>query len=242
VLTAYFAPVYPARRVPDPEFAAPVRPPPQAIPPEGLPPRAVIDGWPVDDALAWMRAEDLFFLQTQGSGVLIFDDAAQTKALYAGNNNQPFSGVARIMRERGLLAPDNTSGEAIRRWLADHRGPEADEIIQTNPRYAFFRLAPDDGKEPAGAAGVALPAGRGVAIDPAYHAFGEVWWIDADAPKLRDAFPIYRRLVIALDTGGAIKGDVRADLYIGTGQAAGLEAGRVRHTLRLYRLVPKREP
>jgi membrane-bound lytic murein transglycosylase A len=68
---------------------------------------------------------------------------------------------------------------------------------------------------------------------------GELLWIDADNPILKGAFPAYRRLALALDTGGAIKGEVRADLYLGSGSAAGLEAGRVRHTLRLYRLVPK---
>ena len=67
---------------------------------------------------------------------------------------------------------------------------------------------------------------------------GEVLWIDAAAPALAGAFPTYRRLAVALDTGGAIKGDVRADLYMGRGDAAGLEAGRVRHALRLYRLIP----
>ena len=68
---------------------------------------------------------------------------------------------------------------------------------------------------------------------------GELYWLDASAPKLSGAFPAYRRLAVALDVGGAIKGDVRADLYVGTGAAAGAEAGRVRHELRLYRLVPR---
>jgi membrane-bound lytic murein transglycosylase A len=68
---------------------------------------------------------------------------------------------------------------------------------------------------------------------------GELFWIDAEAPILKGAFATYRRLALALDTGGAIKGDVRADLYLGLGQAAGAEAGRVRHTLRLHRLTPK---
>ena len=68
---------------------------------------------------------------------------------------------------------------------------------------------------------------------------GELFWIDAEAPILTGAFPTYRRLALALDTGGAIKGEIRADLYVGQGQAAGAEAGRIRHTLRLYRLVAK---
>jgi membrane-bound lytic murein transglycosylase A len=108
-----------------------------------------------------------------------------------------------------------------------------------NPRYVFFRLTPDDGQDPAGAASVSLPAGRAVAIDPAHHGYGQPLWIDADAGALAGAFPAYRRLVTALDTGGAIKGAVRADLYIGRGTSAGVEAGRIRHSLRMYRLVPR---
>ena len=111
--------------------------------------------------------------------------------------------------------------------------------MRLNPRYVFFSLAPDDGRQPVGAANVPLPPGRALAVDPAFHPMGELYWIDASAPILNGAFPAYRRLAMALDTGGAIKGDVRADLYLGQGAAAGAEAGRVRHTLRLYRLVPK---
>ncbi len=265
VLTAYFAPEYPARRTPDWEFRAPVRAKPAdlKVVDAGLfdlaqagrsgaayaaddgslqpyPDRAAIESTPPGKAaLAWMRPEDLFFLQIQGSGVLTFEDGRRLKAVYAANNGRPFVGVANVMRDRGLLARENTSGEAIRAWLADHRGPEADEIMRLNPRYAFFSLAPDDGRHPVGAANIPLPPGRAVAIDPAFHGMGELLWIDAEAPILAGAFPAYRRLVVSLDTGGAIKGDVRADLYLGLGQAAGAEAGRVRHTLRMYRLVPK---
>lgn len=253
VLTAYFAPVYPARRRPDGEFSAPVRPRPadllvedgavlQSLPDgsrTSYPDRSAIEARPSEDALAWMRPEDLFFLQVQGSGVLVFEDGARRKALYAAHNGRPFVGIANPMRDRGLLARDNTSGDAIRGWLAANRGAAADEIMRLNPRYAFFRLAPEDGRPPAGAAGVPLPRGRAVAVDPAFHAMGELLWIDASAPLLAGAFPTYSRLVTALDTGGAIKGDVRADLYLGEGEAAGLEAGRVRHTLRLWRIVPR---
>jgi membrane-bound lytic murein transglycosylase A len=255
VLTAYFAPTYPARRRPDAEFSKPVRPRPAdlLVTAEGrvlqgragtdgsrpFPARSTIEAAPADDALAWMRPEDLFFLQVQGSGVLVFEDGRREKALYAAHNGQPFLGIANPMRDRGLLARDNTSGEAIRGWLAAHRGPEADAIMALNPRYAFFRLAPDDGKPPVGAANIPLPRGRAVAVDPGFHPMGELLWIDGTSPLLSGAFPSYRRLVTALDTGGAIKGEVRADLYLGEGDAAGLEAGRVRHQLRMWRLVPR---
>jgi membrane-bound lytic murein transglycosylase A len=265
VLTAYYAPVYEARRAPDAEFSAPLRAKPADLtvvdaglfdPTQAGRPGAAIDAGfgtllpypdranieaapPGQGALAWLRPEDLFFLQIQGSGVLVFEDGARMKALYAANNGRAFVAIARPMRERGLLAADQTSAESIRAWLAAHRGPEAQALMQLNPRYAFFRLAPDDGRPPVGAANLPLPRGRAVAVDPLQHRMGELLWIDGESPTLAGAFPTYRRLVMALDTGGAIKGPGRADLYLGEGPAAGLEAGRVRHALRLYRLVPK---
>jgi membrane-bound lytic murein transglycosylase A len=264
VLTAYFSPEYSARRRPNDEFSAPLRAKPSDLkmvdagtfdpsqsgrqtaardtgsgPLTAYPDRATIEAAPPDKALAWMRPEDLFFLQIQGSGVLTFDDGKRMKAVYAANNGWPFLGIANPMRDRGLLARDNTSAETIRAWLADHRGAEAKAIMQLNPRYAFFSLAQDDGRQPAGTANIPLSAGRSLAVDPSYHQMGEFFWIDANAPMLNGAFPAYRRLAMALDTGGAIKGDVRADLYLGLGSAAGVEAGRVRHTLKLYRLAPK---
>lgn len=262
VLTAYFAPEYQARLAPDAEFSAPVRAKPSdlltvdagvfdpvlagkpaaAIDVAGqllpYPDRTGIEATRPERVLAWMRPEELFFLQIQGSGVLTLADGRRVKAVYAANNGKPFVGIANPMRDRGLLAPDNTSGEAIRAWLAANRGPAADEVMRLNPRYVFFNLTPDDGRQPVGSAGVPLPPGRAIAIDPSRHAMGELFWLDARAPILTGAFPAYRRLVTALDTGGAIKGEVRADLYLGLGPAAGAEAGRVRHALRLYRLVP----
>ncbi|MFI4964230.1 MAG: MltA domain-containing protein [Caulobacterales bacterium] len=264
VLTAYFSPEYPARHQPAGDFSAPLRAKPADLrmvdagtfdPSQSgrqtaardtgdgrltpYPDRTTIEASAPEHALAWMRPEDLFFLQIQGSGVLTFEDGRRLKAVYAANNGWPFLGIANPMRNRGLLAGDNTSADAIRAWLADHRGPEAQAIMQLDPRYAFFSLAADDGRQPVGTANLPLPAGRALAVDPAYHPMGELLWIDATAPRLNGAFPVYRRLAMALDTGGAIKGEVRADLYLGIGPAAGAEAGRVRHTLRLYRLVPK---
>ena len=83
-----------------------------------------------------------------------------------------------------------------------------------------------------------LPPGRSLAVDPSRHNYGELYWIDASAPILQGAARRYRRLAMALDTGAAIRGEVRADLYVGRGGAAGEEAGRVRHALRMVRLVP----
>jgi membrane-bound lytic murein transglycosylase A len=239
LLTAYFTPRYEARTVRAGAFSAPVRPWSGEDLVDALPDRKKIDAWPTDDALAWMRPEELFFMQLQGSAVLRFPDGRTVKAVTVMTNDKPFVGVARVMRERGLLADNDSSGEAIMAWLAAHRGPEADEIMRQNPRYGFFALQPFDGTI-SGGAGVPLTPGRVIAVDLQAHPYGGLYWIDADAPALKGAMTAYRRAVMALDTGGAIKGDVRADLYLGQGDEAGREAGRVRHRLRLYELVPVR--
>ena len=271
MLTAYFAPEYPARHAPGGAFTAPVRPRPAtsivAAPavwsgaaavsddpvdillqapapsrPLAFADRATIETAPAPDALAWMRPEDLFFLQVQGSGTLRFPDGYTAKALYAGDNGRTFVAIARPMVQAGDLPRALASADGIREWLAAHAGPQAQAVMDLNPRYVFFRLAPDDGRDPAGAAGTPLTAGRALAIDPSRHGYGELYWVDASAPVLNGAFAHYRRLAMALDTGSAIRGDIRADLYTGRGDAAGAEAGRVRHTLRLVQLAPIAAP
>ena len=243
VLTGYFAPEYEARAEPDEIFSAAVRPPPPELMrgPDGrFAPwltRAEIEATP-GPALAFMRPEDLFFLQIQGSGYLSFPDGRRLRAVYAADNGQPFVGIAAPLAARGSLAPARTSGEAIRAWLADHRGPEAEAITDQDPRYVFFTLDEDTASEPTGSAGVPLTPGRSGAVDPAYHGWGEALWVDASAPSLRAAAARYQRLVMALDSGGAIRGPVRVDLYLGRGQAAGVEAGRIKHRLTLWRLAP----
>jgi membrane-bound lytic murein transglycosylase A len=237
LLTGYFTPIYQARLEREGEFTAPVRPRP-VIAAAAHQDRDVIEAKAAPDALAWLRPEDLFFLQIQGSGVLVFDDGTRWRAVYDSANGAPFLAIAGPMLRRGLLAGGQASAAAIHDWLARHRGPEAARIMDLDRRYVFFRLEPDNGLTPMGAAGVRLPPGRAAAVDPAFHAMGELLWIDAEAPTLAGAFPSYQRLAVALDTGIAIKGDSRADLYLGEGPDAGTEAGRVRHILHLYRLVP----
>lgn len=240
LLTAYFAPEYQARRSPGGEFDMPVLAPPAGwTRGQVLPGRAEIEAAPPTSPLAWMRAEDLFFMQIQGSGYLTFADGTKARAAYAADNGRPFTGIARPMAERGLLPPNGTSGEAIRAWLAAHRGPEAREVMALNARYIFFTLDPDDGGDPNGAAGIPLPARRAIAVDPTHWRYGDLVWIHADGGNLTGARGSYQGLVVALDTGSAIRGPVRADLYMGRGAAAGEEAGAVRHPLRMWRLVPR---
>ena len=260
LLTGYFVPDYDAQLTPDTEFSQPVRTKPadlvyvpgsQLTPASSAPKvaarrlgdlyvpyftRAEIEQLPAT-AKYYMRPEDYFFMQLQGSGFLDLPDGKRVYAAYAADNGWPFVGIAKTLTERGILDKTQTSGDNIHAWLAAHRGPEATEIMNTNPRYGFFAIQPDQ-TEPVGASGLALPSGSAIAIDPAQNDMGDLFWIDADAGALKDSFPAYQRMVAALDTGGAIKGKIRADLYVGHGQRAGSEAGRIKHTLRMWRLVP----
>lgn len=252
LLTAYFAPEYAARLYRTAEFSAPVLARPLDLVSDGTtvqqrlgegrlvpyPARADIDE--TDAApIAWMRPEELFFLQIQGSGYLTFEDGTTRRAAFAAHNGRPFVGIARPMVDRGLLTENGTSGDAIRAWLAGHRGAEAIGVMNLNPRYVFFRLEADDGRGPLGAAGVPLIAGRSIAVDPSQWSYGDLIWIDAPRGNLVGADRGYNGLVVALDTGGAIRGPVRADFYVGRGTEAGRQAGRVRHPLRMWRLVPR---
>lgn len=260
LLTGYFVPDYDAQLTPDAEFSQPVRTKPadlvyvpgsQMTPASSAPKvaarrlgdlyvpyftRAEIEQLPAT-AQYYMRPEDYFFMQLQGSGFLDLPDGKRVYAAYAADNGWPFVGIAKTLTERGILDKTQTSGDNIHAWLAAHRGPEATEIMNANPRYGFFAIQPDQ-TEPVGASGLALPSGSAIAIDPTQNDMGDLFWIDADAGALKDSFPAYQRMVAALDTGGAIKGKIRADLYVGHGQRAGSEAGRIKHTLRMWRLVP----
>jgi membrane-bound lytic murein transglycosylase A len=260
LLTGYFVPDYEAQLTPDAEFSQAVRTKPadlvtvpgsQMTPASSAPKvaarrlgnlylpyftRAEIEQLPVS-AQYYMRPEDYFFMQIQGSGFLDLPDGKRVYAAYAADNGWPFTGIAKTLTDRGLLDKTQTSGDNIHAWLAAHRGPEATDIMNANARYIFFVIQPDQ-TEPVGASGLSLPPGSAIAIDPSLNDMGDLFWIDADAGTLKDSFPAYQRMVAALDTGGAIKGQIRADLYVGHGQRAGSEAGRIKHSLRMWRIVP----
>jgi membrane-bound lytic murein transglycosylase A len=261
-LTGYFVPDYEASTVPTDDFSQPVRGKPsdlvyvagsQMHPAQAAAKvaarkvggvyvpyysRAEIERQPAD-ADYYMRPSDYFFMQIQGSGFLDTPDGKRVYAAYAADNGLPFVGIARTLVDKGLMTPDQTSGDNIHAWLDAHKGAEAQAIMNSDKRYIFFTINPDQ-SDPVGAAGLPLPPGSAVAVDPAYHDLGDLLWIDASVGgnALDGAFPVYDRLVSALDTGGAIKGDVRADLYVGHGDRAGTEAGKIKHVLTMWRIVP----
>jgi len=185
--------------------------------------------------LMWVDdAADAFVLHIQGSGRVRLADDTEVRVGYAANNGHPFVSIGRKMLDRGLITPANASMGAIRAWI--RANPKAaGALIDEYPRYIFFRVV--QGAGPVGAQGVALTAGRSLAVDPAYVPLGAPLWLDTSHPGAPDK-PL-RRLVVAQDIGGAIKGAVRGDLFWGTGEAAFAEAGRMKQKGRYFLLLPR---
>ena len=145
--------------------------------------------------------------------------------------------IGRILVERGELTKEAATMQAVRQWLQEHPG-EATTLMQRNARYIFFRELHGDG--PLGALGVALTPGRSLAIDPGLMPLGAPLWLDTTYPSgTPEAGRPLRRLVAARDSGGAIKGVVRGDLYWGSGEDALRYAGPMKQQGRYYLLLPR---
>ncbi len=177
---------------------------------------------------------DAFFLHVQGSGRVILEDGRVVRLGFAGRNGHPYVSIGRLLIERGEIAREAMSMQAIRRWIAAHPRQGA-ELMKRNPSYIFFAERPGDG--PIGAQGAALTPGRSLAVDRHFVPLGLPVWLDTTDPL--DANRPLRRLVIAQDTGSAIKGPVRGDLFWGYGEAAAERAGAMKQRGRYYLLLPK---
>lgn len=248
--TGYFEPMYEARRSPEPGFTEPVF----AVPsdfvangdsplqrlPDGTtrpyPPRAEITSRG-GQAIAWAHPTDVFFLQIQGSGRLTFPDGTTLRAAYAAHNGQPFRSTANWLIETGRIKRSEGSMQGIRAWMDRSPADEVRQAMNINPRFVFFQALPegDPGLGPTGAHNVPLTPFGSMAIDPSYHALGVPMFVQTTAPGLGGD---WSGLLIAQDTGGAIKGPVRGDIYFGTGFEAGQRAGTMNAPGRLWVLLP----
>jgi membrane-bound lytic murein transglycosylase A len=177
---------------------------------------------------------DAFFLHIQGSGRIRLPDSTVARIGYDGQNGRPYVPVGRILAERGALARDDVSMQTIRAWLAAHPG-EAAALMDENPSYVFFRELTGEG--PIGAQGVVLTAGRSLAVDRTFLPLGVPLWLDLADPK--EGNGRLRRLVVAQDTGGAIRGPVRGDLFWGFGPEAAERAGMMKDRGTYYLLLPR---
>lgn len=190
--------------------------------------------------IAWLADPvDAFFIHVQGAARLVMPDGSMQRVTYAAKSGQRFTAIGRVLADLGEIPLKDVTMQSIRAWLKAHPGRVA-EILQQNRSYIFFRMAPveDPGLGPVAAAKVPLTAGRSIAVDRLLHTFGTPFFIDAPALTAFDGAP-FRRLMIAQDTGSAIVGPARGDLFAGSGDAAGEIAGVVRNDADFYALVPR---
>jgi len=268
LVTAYYEPVVPGSRVKTARFSTPLYSLPKGLVPvtdanrpenwddslswgreteDGMVPfftRADIDGGALDgvvEPLVYVEdAVEAFYIHIQGSTRIELPDGSLMRVGYAGKNGYPYSSVGTAMKERGIVPPGGFSMDGMRAFF--HDDPDrARELMQVNRSYIFFRevpgLAPELG--PIGGEGVPLTTRRSIAVDTAYHRYGTPIFIDSDIQTGPDRTrQPFRRLMIAQDTGSAIKGPARADLFWGTGNEAGSMAGGIKAAGTFYVLLP----
>ena len=198
---------------------------------ERLPARPLL--W-VDDAI------ELFFLQIQGSGRVLLPDGSLVRVNYADQNGHPYQSIGRLLIERGELRAEEASMQGIQAW-ARANPARLDELLNSNPSYVFFREMPANANTsnpnagPQGALGVPLTPERSLAVDTRAVPLGAPVFLATTRPN--SAQPL-NRLMLAQDTGGAIKGAVRADFFWGFGKTAGEQAGRMKQSGRMWVLLP----
>jgi len=242
LFTGYYEPELQGSRTRKPGYDTPL----YGVPPGGrvTPDRASINR----GALAGRALErfwvsdpiDAFFMEIQGSGRIRLPSGEVARVTYAGQNNRPYVAVGKVLIDRGEIARENMSLQAIRAWMVAHPD-QAQSLMERNPSYVFFRELPpmSSDRGPPGAMEIALTPGRSIAVDRAYTPLGTPVWLDTT--NAINGLPI-QRLMVAQDTGGAIKGVVRADIFLGWGPEAAELAGRMKQSGAEYLLVPRTAP
>ena len=175
------------------------------------------------------NAADAFFLQIQGSGIVTLSDGSVRRVGYDGQNGHPYYAIGKELIKRGYLTKETVSMQSIKSWLAAHP-TEGREIMRTNKSYVFFKITEDG---PKGGEGVTLTAKRSLAVDHSLIPYGVPVYLSAEAPG-------YNQLMVAQDTGGAIRGAVRGDIFFGYGAEAEKLAGPMNSKGRYWFLLPKR--
>src|SRR5215468_1208401 len=268
-LTGYYEPIVDGSRFPTREFTVPLyRRPPDLLaagatqpggpfPNTGRAFRRTPDGDLVpyydrgeieDGALdgrhleiCWLRnSTDALFIQIQGSARVKLEDGTMLRLNYDAHNGYPYMPVGRVLIDRNIIPREEMSMHRIREWMQANPD-DAKDVRRQNRSVVFFRIVGlNDDREPLGAQGIRLSAGRSIAVDKALHVYGTPFFIEADLPLASaNASTPFRRTMIAQDTGSAIVGPARADLYFGAGDEAGQIAGRVRQPGQFALLLPR---
>lgn len=181
-----------------------------------------------------------YFLQVQGSGIVRLADGSTLRVGFGGSNGKPYTSIGRLLADAGALGDERPTTSAIQRHLRANP-QQRDEILFRNERYVFFRETPAG---PIGALGVTLTAGRSIAVDPAVYPLGALVYVDTKVPVISADGQTFarrrlRRLVLAQDSGAAISGPGRVDVFFGSGESAGLQAGAMSERGEIYFLVPR---
>ncbi len=191
--------------------------------------------------ICWLKSQtDLLFAQIQGSARIRIEDGSTIRINYDAHNGYPYTAVGRILIDRGIIPKEQMSMQRIREWM-DQNPDGAKELRRQNRSYVFFReVQLSDKDEAVGAQGVPLTPGRSIAVDKALHVYGTPFFIEGELPiESAQSKTPFRRLMVAQDTGSAIVGPARADIYFGAGTDAGRVSGRLRNNARFIILVPK---
>jgi membrane-bound lytic murein transglycosylase A len=191
--------------------------------------------------ICWLKNQtDLLFTQIQGSARVRLEDGSTLRINYDAHNGYPYTPVGRILIDRNIIPKEQMSMQRIREWM-DQNPDGAKELRRQNRSYVFFReVQLSDKDEAVGAQGVPLTPGRSIAVDKALHVYGTPFFIEGELPiESEQSKTPFRRLMVAQDTGSAIVGPARADIYFGAGADAGKVSGRLRHNVRFVILVPK---
>lgn len=220
-------------------FTAPIyRKPPDLAADQPYHDRRSIEGGALSDQgleLAWLADPiEAFFLHIQGSGRIRLADGRILRVGYAGKNGHPYRSIGKVLVDRGIFTLEEVTAQAIRDWLAAHPD-DAARVMNENPSYVFFEPRPHlaENEGPVGTAGVPLTPLISVAADPEHHPLGSLIYIQHDrATGLKDGYAIVQ------DTGGAIKGPGRIDLFTGSGDKAGHLAGVLKHQARITTFAP----
>lgn len=191
--------------------------------------------------IAWAKSKvDVFFVHVQGAARLRYPDGTVRRITFAAKAGHPFSPIGKLLIDRGEIDPKEISMQSIRAWLTAHPD-QVDEVLWHNRSYIFFREAAvdDPALGPIAAAKVPLVSGRSLAVDRSIHTFGYPFYIHAETLRHLDNGQPFQRLMMAIETGTAIIGPARGDIFTGSGDAAGEAAGTVRNAADFYILMPK---
>lgn len=198
-----------------------------------------LNGWHLE--ICYLRSQlDVLFAQIQGSARIKLEDGSILRVNYDSYNGWPYTPIGRVLIDRGVMTKDQVSMQAIHQWM-EANPQEADEVRRENKSYVFFRVTDLPNEEEAvGGEGVPLVSGRSIAIDRALHVYGTPFFIDADLPIANSRTATkFQRLVVAQDTGSAIVGPARADIFFGAGDEAARIAGRIKNSGRFFMLLPR---